>query len=209
MEQKIPATVDEYIAGRTPEVQPILHELRSTITNAAPDATEKISWGMATFVYHGNLVHFSAEKKHIGFHPSPSAIEAFREELKDYHCSKGTVQLPYDKPLPLDLITKIVRFRVEEQAALSEAKQTGKKSERVLRPRYPMPDDVAHALNKEGLYEQYNARPPYQRNDYIIWITQAKRPQTRQKRLEQMLDELRFGNAYMGMEYTAKKQADK
>lgn len=127
MPQEVPTTIDEYIAGCNPEIQPVLRKLRSAIAEAAPEATEKISWGMATFAYHGNLVHFSAEKKHIGFHPAPSAIEAFRKELADYRCSKGTVQFPYERPLPLDLIGRMVRFRIAEQEALAEEKKQGRK----------------------------------------------------------------------------------
>lgn len=117
MSQEMPVDIDSYIAAQSPEVQPKLRALRETIQKAAPAAGEKISWGMATFTLHGNLVHFSAQKKHIGFHPTPSAIESFREELAPYACSKGTVQFPYDKPLPIGLITKMVRFRVKEQEA--------------------------------------------------------------------------------------------
>jgi uncharacterized protein YdhG (YjbR/CyaY superfamily) len=157
MEQKLPTTIDEYIAGQRPEIQPILGKLYQTIKDAAPEATEKISWGMATFVYHGNLVHFSAEKKHIGFHPAPSAIIAFQEELKEYRYSKGTVQFPYDKPLPLTLIERMVRFRTAEQAALLEKKKAGKTKEKTLRPRHPMPDDVMAELQKENLTEAYEA----------------------------------------------------
>ena len=205
MEQKLPTTIDEYITGQNPEIQPLLEKLYQTIKKAAPEAGEKISWGMATFVHHGNLVHFSAEKKHIGFHPAPTAIDAFQEDLKEYRCSKGTVRFPYDKPLPLELIGKMVRFRVAEQEALLEEKKTGKTMEKQLRPRCPMPDDVMAELQKEGLTKAYAARPPYQRNDYLGWITRAKRPETRRKRMDQMLDELRSGDAYMGMAYTTKK----
>ncbi len=205
MEQELPTTIDEYITGRAPEIQPLLRTLYQTIKEAAPKAEEKISWGMATFVYYGNLVHFSAEKKHIGFHPAPTAIEAFEEELKEYRFSKGTVQFPYDKPLPLELIGRMVRFRVTEQEALAEEKKAGKAKEKTLRPRYPMPDDVMTELQTEGLTQAYDARPPYQRNDYIGWITRARRPETRRKRINQMLDELRSGDAYMGMAYSSKK----
>lgn len=89
-------TIDEYILQYPPEIQGIMNTIRAAIRKAAPEAEEKISWGMATFVLHGNLVHFSAQKNHLGFHPAPTAIEKFREELSEYHCSKGTVQLPYD-----------------------------------------------------------------------------------------------------------------
>lgn len=119
-------TIDEYILQYPPEVQASMNALRNTIREAAPSASEKISWGMATFVLHGNLVHFSGEKKHIGFHPAPSAIEAFKVELSEYHTSKGTVQFPYDKPLPLKLISKMVRFRASEQEALARIKATPK-----------------------------------------------------------------------------------
>lgn len=119
-------TIEEYISQYPPEVQAMMNVLRATIREAAPAAGEKISWGMATFVLHGNLVHFAGEKKHIGFHPAPSAIEAFAEELAEYHTSKGTVQFPYEKPLPLKLIAKMVRFRVAEQEALAAAKSAPK-----------------------------------------------------------------------------------
>lgn len=205
MESNTPVTIDEYIAQRPTEIQPLLKQLRQTILEAAPDATEKISWGMATFVYHGNLVHFSAETRHIGFHPTPSAIEAFQAELSAYSCSKGTVRFPYTQPLPWDLIKRMVVFRVKEQTALVDAKKTGSKTAPVPRTRYPMPDDIRQTLQQEALTTQYEARPPYQRNDYIGWITRAKRPETRNKRLHQMLLELRTGNAYMGMPYSAKR----
>ena len=91
--------------------------MRSTVQKAAPHATEKISYGMPTFYYNGNLVHFAAFKNHIGFFPTPSAIEAFEKELKSYKTSKGTVQFPLADPLPLQLIERIVKFRVKENAA--------------------------------------------------------------------------------------------
>jgi uncharacterized protein YdhG (YjbR/CyaY superfamily) len=97
-------------------VQTLLIALRATIRSAAPDATEKMSYQMPTFYLNGNLVHFAAFRKHIGFYPAPNAIVAFQEELKRYKTSKGAVQFPIDKPLPLDLITRIVAFRVEENS---------------------------------------------------------------------------------------------
>ena len=205
MTQELPATIEEYIARCKPEIQPVLQELRQTIKKAAPEAEEKISWGMATFAYYGNLVHFSAEKKHLGFYPGSSAVEAFQKDLTEYDCSKGTIRLPYQNPLPLDLINRIVLFRVKEQEALAKAKKEGVKTEKTLRPRYPMPGDVAAALEQENLTGPYQARPSYQQNDYIGWITRAKRPETREKRIRQMLDELHSGDAYMGMAYNAKK----
>lgn len=124
--------------------------------------------GGQTRIYkNGNLVHISAEKKHIGFHPAPTAILAFQAELSEYRCSKGTIQLPLEKPLPLDLIRKIVLFRVAEQKSLYEAKQAGTPTKKELRPRHPIPSDVTQRLQQEGLTEKYNSRPPYQQNDYI------------------------------------------
>lgn len=119
-------TIDEYIMQYPPEVQALMNALRATIREAAPNASEKISWGMATFVLHGNLVHFAGEKQHIGFHPAPSAIEAFKTELEEYHTSKGTVQFPYEKPMPLELIGRMVCFRVAEQEAAERTKSAPK-----------------------------------------------------------------------------------
>ena len=127
MEKTTPTTIDEYIAGCRQEIRPMLSDLRRTIRDAAPMAGEKISWGMATFTHFGNLIHFAAEKKHIGLHPGSSGVEAFIPRLSGYSCSKGTIRLPYDQPLPLDLIGDIVRFRVAEQERLNAEKLERKK----------------------------------------------------------------------------------
>jgi uncharacterized protein YdhG (YjbR/CyaY superfamily) len=110
-------TIDSYIKPFPEDTRQLLDQLRSTIRKAAPQATEKISYGMPTFYYNGNLVHFAAFKNHIGFFPTPSAIEAFKKELMDYKTSKGTVQFPMADPLPLKLIARMVKFRVKENAA--------------------------------------------------------------------------------------------
>lgn len=107
-------TVDEYIARYNGEVRLRMEGLRAIIHECSPEITEKISWAMPTFVLNGNLVHFSGEKRHMGFHPTPSAIVAFSERLKGYKCSKGTVQLPYDKPMPYGILREMVLFRVAE-----------------------------------------------------------------------------------------------
>jgi uncharacterized protein YdhG (YjbR/CyaY superfamily) len=109
-----PKNINDYIAGFPTDVQRILREIRSIIRAAAPDAEEAIKYRMPTFVLNGNLVHFAAFEKHIGFYPTPSGIEAFKDELSAYHNAKGSVQFPLDKPLPLSLIRKIVEFRVNE-----------------------------------------------------------------------------------------------
>ena len=116
--------IDEYIARFEPEVQEKLNEIRDIIKAAAPDATEKISWQMPTFHLHYNLVHFAGQKSHVGFFPGASGVEKFAERLTEYKTSKGAIQFPYAKPLPCDLITEIVKFRVQENIAT--AKEKGK-----------------------------------------------------------------------------------
>lgn len=115
-DQSRPKYIDEYIAGFPPDVQKILKKIRETIRKAAPDAEEAIKYQTATFVLNGNLVHFAAFKKHIGFFPTPSAIVKFKKELSVYKGSKGTVRFPLDKPIPYGLITRIVKFRVKENS---------------------------------------------------------------------------------------------
>lgn len=112
-----PRNVDEYIAGFPREVQEILQQIRTTIKQVAPDAEEAIKYGIPTFVLNGNLVHFAAFKHHVGFYPTPSGIEAFKDELARYQSAKGSVQFPIDEPMPLRLIEEIVRFRVKEASA--------------------------------------------------------------------------------------------
>lgn len=125
-DQASPTTIDEYIAGFPPEIQQLLQEIQMTIRQAAPDAEETISYQMPTFRLHGNLVHFAAFKSHIGFYPAPTGIEEFKAELSAYKGSKGAVQFPLDKPMPLDLIRRIVLFRVQENLAKAEAKRMKK-----------------------------------------------------------------------------------
>ena len=120
--QAVPKTIDEYIAGFPKDVQAILQRIRMTIREAAPDAEEKISYQMPTFTLKGNLVHFAAFKNHIGFYPIPSGIEEFKDELSVYEQGKGSVQFPLNKPIPFDLISRIVKFRVKENLAKAEAK---------------------------------------------------------------------------------------
>jgi uncharacterized protein YdhG (YjbR/CyaY superfamily) len=110
-------TIDEYIAGFPEDVQTILQKIRATIAKAAPDAEETIKYQIPTFVLKGNLVHFAAYKSHIGFYPAPAGTEKFQKELTRYKSGKGSVQFPLDEPIPYELIAKIVKFRVKEQAA--------------------------------------------------------------------------------------------
>ena len=107
-------TMDEYIAAFPKNVQDILENLRRVIRESAPEAEEAISYGIPTLKLNGNLVHFAAYKNHIGFYPTSSAIVAFKKELSPYKQAKGTVQFPLDKPMPFDLVRKMVRYRVKE-----------------------------------------------------------------------------------------------
>lgn len=119
-------TIEQYFSMFPPEVQEKLQTIRKVIKEAAPEAEEKISWQMPTFALHGNLVHFAAHKNHIGFYPGANVISAFKEELSEYKGAKGSVQFPYKKPMPLELISRIVKFRVVENIELSEAKVKNK-----------------------------------------------------------------------------------
>ena len=110
-------TIDEYIAGFPEDIQAILQKIRTTIRKAAPDAKEAIKYRIQTFTLNGNLVHFAAFKNHIGFYPTPSAIAKFKDELSKYKSAKGSVQFPLDEPMPVALVTRIVKFRVGEARA--------------------------------------------------------------------------------------------
>jgi len=112
--------VDQYIADFPKGVQNILKQIRSTIIKAAPKAEEIISYNMPSYKYNGMLVHFAGYKNHIGFYPTPSGIEKFKDELSIYKGAKGSVQFPLDEPLPVSLITKIVKFRVKENLEKSK-----------------------------------------------------------------------------------------
>ncbi|HCY76787.1 MAG TPA: hypothetical protein DHV28_12775 [Ignavibacteriales bacterium] len=107
-------SVDEYIKTFPADIQKILKQVRETIKKAAPEAEETINYQIPTFKLNGNLVHFAAFKNHIGFYPAPSGLKKFQKELSDYKSSKGSVQFPIDKPIPLALIIKIVKSRVKE-----------------------------------------------------------------------------------------------
>jgi len=121
-------SIDEYILQFSPEIQEKLLSIRKVIKESAPDAVEKISWQMPTFFLHGNLVHFAAHKNHIGLYPGANGMEAFKSKLSEYKTSKGAVQFPFDKPMPYELISEIVQFKVSENKKEADIKlQKGKK----------------------------------------------------------------------------------
>jgi uncharacterized protein YdhG (YjbR/CyaY superfamily) len=115
-------SIDEYIAAFPPDMRARLQVVRATIREAAPAAAERISYLMPTFFLQGNLVHFAAQKYGIGFYPTSSGVEAFAPELSGYAITKGAIRFPLEQPLPLDVIRRIVTFRVAENLARAEAK---------------------------------------------------------------------------------------
>lgn len=115
--------VDKFIANYSPDVQVILQQTRAAIREAAPEAEEKIGYGIPTFTLNGNLIHFSGFDKHIGLYPGPVAVEAFQDELKGYETAKGTIRFPLDKPMPYELIQRITEFCVEQNS--QKAKRRG------------------------------------------------------------------------------------
>lgn len=115
--------VDDFIARYPADVQEILQKIRAIIREAAPEAQEKLNYGIPTFTLNGNLVHYSALKNHIGFYPTPSGIEKFKTQLSKYSGAKGSVQFPLDQPIPYELIRSITEFRVKEQRAKGKKKK--------------------------------------------------------------------------------------
>jgi uncharacterized protein YdhG (YjbR/CyaY superfamily) len=124
----IPASIDEYIAAYPPDIRKKLIDMRVTIKKAAPGAEEKISYRMPAFAQKGMLVYFAAHTNHIGFYPFTTALKAFSKELSAFRTSKGGVQFPYKDPLPLNLIQKMIEFRVKENLLKAEVKLLKKKT---------------------------------------------------------------------------------
>ena len=122
-----PETIDEYIAAFPGEIRTKLEQLRAAIRQAAPRARERISYRIPTFSLCGNIVHFAGYERHVGFYPGPSGVKRFAKELSIYESAKGSVQLPHDRPLPLGLIRKIVRFRLKENLAKYADRRPDKK----------------------------------------------------------------------------------
>ena len=116
-------TFEEYFLQFEKSIQAILQKTRKTIQQAAPQAIEVIKYGMPTFYQEGNLVHFAANKKHLGFYPSPSGLKAFETEVNKYNNSKGAVQFPYNQPIPYHLIAQITQFRVDENLQIAQLKK--------------------------------------------------------------------------------------
>jgi uncharacterized protein YdhG (YjbR/CyaY superfamily) len=121
--QKQPTTIDEYIADFPKDAQAAMEKVRAAIRKAAPDAEEAIKYQIPTFVLKGNLIHFGGYKNHIGLYPGSKPIEEFKEQLSGYKLSKGTVQLPLDKPMPVGLISKITKSCVKRNEEKAKARK--------------------------------------------------------------------------------------
>jgi uncharacterized protein YdhG (YjbR/CyaY superfamily) len=122
MNKKTPKTLDDYVDRFPKDVQRLLRKMRLTIRKAAPKAKETISYGIPAFTLDGNLVWFAAFKSHIGFYPTGSGIAAFKKELSAYRGAKGSVQFPFDEPLPVALVSRIVKFRVKQSLSTKKRK---------------------------------------------------------------------------------------
>ena len=114
MKNNAPEDIDEYIDRFPGNVQELLQKIRKTIQKAAPDAVEAISYGIPTFRLNGNLVHFAAFQSHIGFYPAPRGVAEFKDDMARYEGGKGTARFPLDQPIPYELITRMVKFRVQK-----------------------------------------------------------------------------------------------
>jgi uncharacterized protein YdhG (YjbR/CyaY superfamily) len=122
MNKNAPENFEQYILNYPAEIRERLQKIRSLVKKLAPDATEKISYGMPAFTLHGMLLYFAAHTKHIGFYPFTTAIDAFRDELLEFKTAKGSIQFPNNLPLPLKLISQIIEFRVAENRSNAELK---------------------------------------------------------------------------------------
>ena len=180
--------ISDYIVHQRVLAQPHLTAMYQALQQALPTAKERISYSMPAFRQGQVLVYFGANRDFLGFYPTAAPIAQFAEQLAGYRTSKGAIQFPYDQPLPVDLIVEIAQWRAShlEQRTAPER-----------RAKAVMPDAIAETLSQNQLREAFDARPPYQQTDYLNWIAQAKREVTRQKRLTQMLAELKAGNLYM------------
>jgi uncharacterized protein YdhG (YjbR/CyaY superfamily) len=121
-----PTTIDEYIAEQSTSVRPIMKKLREIVNKNAPEAVEVISYGMPAFKFHGMLLYFAAFTNHYSLFAFPNAIIAFKEKLKGYELSKGTIKFPLNKPVPVRLITEIVKYKVNENLRKQLAKELAK-----------------------------------------------------------------------------------
>lgn len=179
--------IEEYHAAQPAGIRETLEKLRQAIKQAAPMATETISYGMPAFRQKRVLVYYALNKNHIGFYPTPEPIVHFKKELEKYNTSKGAILFPVDKPLPLTLIKKIVKFRLEENIkSVNKNILSGVVHE--------LTKDIEKALKADtDIIELWNNLTPIQRNEWICWITIVKKSETRAEHIHRMIEELKEG----------------
>lgn len=179
--------INEYHAAQEAQFREVLEKLRQAIRQAAPDSAETISYGMPAFRQNKILVYYALNKEHIGFYPTPTPIIHFKNELEKYNTSKGAIQFPLDKPLPLALIKKIVKFRVDEDAVNMNAKILSGVVHEV-------PPDIKKVLKVDiALLDRWNKLTAIQRNEWICWVTIVKKAETRKEHIERLKEELNAG----------------
>ncbi len=201
--QTMTPQIRAYIDAFDSPTQARLIELHTLIESAlTPEIEQVIYYNLPTFMVKGKkrpLCVYSVATHHISFVTTDSEIlQRYKPRLAGYKISGTTLQLPFERPLPREVIIDIVRERIDTVSASVESKTIA-----VDKPIHEMPDFVLSALENANLMEEYYARPAYQQNDYLGWIAGAKTDATRQKRLTQMLDELSQGGVYMKMPHPA------
>ncbi|MCU0609354.1 MAG: YdeI/OmpD-associated family protein [Chitinispirillaceae bacterium] len=179
-------TIDDYLADFSGDVRKKLLEMRALIKKHAPQAQEAMAYGIPTFKMNGSLVHFAGFKTHIGFYPTPSGIEAFTKQLSEYEHAKGSVNFPLSKPLPIKLIAEIVKFRVRENAGSAKEIATG-----VV---HSIPADLRKTLiTDKAALKLWNNLTPLSRNEWLCWVKDAKKSETRRNRIKRLRSELKEG----------------
>lgn len=179
--------IDKYHALQPAGIRDTLEKLRQAIKQAAPMATETISYGMPAFRQGKILVYYAINKGHIGFYPTPSPIVHFKNELEKYNTSKGAIQFPVDKPLPLVLIKKIVKFRLNEETH-------GKDMKILPGVVHELTKDIEKVLKADpDILNRWNNLTSIQRNEWICWITMARKSETRTGHIHRMTEELKEG----------------
>lgn len=179
--------IEEYHSKQPLSIREKLEILRQTIKQTAPDALETISYGMPAFKLKRILVYYAFNKEYIGFYPTPSPILHFKKELEEYKTSKGAIQFPIDKPLPLSLIKKIVNFRISEESQNTNDKLLGG----IV---HDLPEDMEEALRVDlEIINLWTKLTPIQRNEWICWVTLVKKSETRVKHIQRMIEELKDG----------------
>ncbi len=202
-------SLEDYTTFLPANVKEKLEQLRNIIKNVLPEANEVISYGMPAFKQGKVLVYYAGYKNHIGFYPTSKPIIHFEKELLKYKTSKGAIHFPLDKPLPVKLIEKIVKYRLQEvkNEMLKVKKATIKKTSKSFDSKkmldlikvadgilHTVPDDMKELIaTNSNILEKWNNLTPIQRNEWICWVTIVKKHETREEHINRMLKEIEEG----------------